>query len=151
MPDAAHAPENARCPECGAEPPQEQIDRAIVHDRLTNTGYLHGDFNFECEECGFGGDGDRWVHGVPVGDFEGGADLWCDPCDTWFMVHRVATTGSHVPDDGVLLHLKCPSCFRFEKINRKGDRRGVHLVGYPPITGKIDDETRPYGWSDEPP
>jgi len=154
MPKAT-APENARCPECGTPAPDEQVDRAVVHDRLENNGYLHGDFNFTCPECDY-----SYVHGVPVGDFEGGTDLWCGGCETYVMVHRVVAIGPcqttdgetfDAPGDGVLLHTKCPGCYRFEKIKREPDRNGVALVGYPSITGEVNDETRPYGWEDDPP
>lgn len=151
----AEVPDNARCPDCGAKPTEDQIDRAKVHDRLSNIGYKHGDFKFDCPECDT-----SFTHGVPVGEFDGGTDLWCDPCEEYFYVHRVKAKGPcsptdgddfHAPDDGVLLHLKCPGCFRFKKVKRDNDRRGVALIGYPPITGEVDDDTRPYGYESEPP
>lgn len=148
--DVVDAPAESLCPECGTPPPDEQVDRAIAYERLTNTGYLHADFDFECAECGA-----EWTCGKPVGDFEGGDDLWCDSCDDGYMlVHRVVCgVQSWVPDDGVGIHLKCPrpECHHFRKVTREADHTGVVLVGYPPITGEVTEDTRPYGWADEPP
>lgn len=151
MPDTAvAAPRESRCPECGTPPPDEQVDRRVAHGRLTNTGYLHADFRFECPDCG-----GEWVCGKPVGDYDGGDDLWCDSCDDGYMlVHRVVTGNqSWVPDDGVGLHLKCPrdECKHFDKTTREHDAKGVALIGYPVTTGEVNDDTRPYGWSAEPP
>lgn len=160
MGDLRDALERARCPSCGEPLNDHQIDDAIVHERLVDNGYLHDDKNFVCESCGYGAEvGENWVHGCPIGDFDGGDDLRCE-CGAWRMVHRVVSTGKcktsegdtfRAPQGGVLLHTKCPACFSFWKIRRDRDPNGVSLIGYPQITGEVGDDTVPYGWKDSPP
>lgn len=130
------APEDVGCPGCGARPTAE----SIAQHRLSANGYLHDDVQYECSEC------DRsWVHGIPIG--EGGADdLWCMVCDNaWKFIHRVDVSRSG--KDSVLLHVKCPNCYHFDKITRRPGRNGVALVGYPPITGATD-TAQDYGYPD---
>lgn len=119
-------PRATSCPVCGTDPPEEMVDDAVTHDRLSASGYLHSDFRFYCQECRehpcpvgcHEGENPKewgcrecttsWVCGRPIGDFEHGRDLFCDACGSGFMlVHRVAMNA--VPDaDTIVLHLKCP-------------------------------------------
>lgn len=133
-------PEDSRCPECRAKPTED----SIVKHRLSSHGYLHDDKKLKCRKEGCG---TEWRHGIPVGDFdqpEMAADLWCDSCDSeWMLTHRVAPKSAEV-----VLHLKCPNCFHFDKVRRSKDTKNgdVVLVGYPQITGETDG-CKPYGYS----
>lgn len=137
-------PEYARCPNCGAPPTEE----SIVQHRLQKLGYMHDDITFKCSKCGT-----AHLHGIPIG--RGGyEDLWCG-CngDSYFLVHRVelptTTLLPGVKNKVIILHLKCPVCYRFKKINRTIDEQyGVALVGYPQITGQMEG-AKPYGWVEE--
>jgi len=135
------APEDARCPECHAAPTEESITR----HRLSNLGYLHDDVYWECTECG-----NEWLSGIPIGEYDGGDDLWCESCGSeWMLTHRVLPNG-----DTVILHLKCPNdeCYHWKDIERSTDGVGRALVGYPQITGSIEG-CKPYGYpegADEP-
>jgi uncharacterized Zn finger protein len=122
-------PDDGSCPECGAEIDDEQV----VEHRLSTMGYLHDDVAMECDECGA-----TWPYGVPVGDHEPEHDLRCPSCGHDYMrVHRVAPRWE---DDVrvVMLHLKCPECYYFEKQQREVGPHGKSLVGYPDITGSTD-------------
>lgn len=131
------------CPECGGEPNYQPEEALAVQERLQANGYLHNDINLKCTECGH-----SWPHGVPRGEFDGYDDLECSACGHEAMlVHRVRLTDP--PGDGggeVTLHLKCPRCYQFDRTQRKMDRNGVTLVGYPGLTGEINSEVNPYGW-----
>ena len=48
----------------------------------------------------------------------------------------------------MILHMKCPSCYYFTEVEREADGNNVALVGYPDITGEVDDSD-PFGWTDE--
>lgn len=142
------------CPECGGEPTRD-LDELRVEHNLAAMGYLHDDQTLECGECG-----NKWTHGVPVGEFHGGQDLLCDSCNhdpdleepQYYRVHRVVPSRRATPGAGarLTLHLKCPRCFLFKKVERTMDNRGVGLVGYPDITGSTD-EAQEYGWTGTPP
>lgn len=135
-------PEDSHCPECGAEPTTE----SIIEHRLSDHGYLHDDVKLKCrgDECGT-----EWAHGVPIGDFdrpEMADDLFCSSCsDAWMFVHRVAPKSANV-----VLHLKCPNCYNFDKVRRSKDTRNgnVVLVGYPQITGETSG-CDPFGYHHE--
>lgn len=136
-------PSDTMCPYCGGEP----TDDSVVNHRLSATGYLHDDIQLQCQDCGH-----EWPVGVPIGEIEDpmAEDLYCDSCEKRFMrVHRVAPDWDS-PEDRrrVLLHLKCPNCFYFDKEVRECGDRGIALVGYSDITGSFDDATA-YGWSDD--
>lgn len=142
------------CPECGGEPSQDTDELRVQHS-LANMGYLHDDQTLECSECG-----NRWTHGVPVGEFDGGQDLVCDSCQhdetlegaQYYRVHRVVPSREASPGGAgiVTLHLKCPRCYLFKKVKREMDHRGIALVGFPPITGSMTG-AQEYGWTGTPP
>lgn len=139
--DPVELPVDSSCPVCG----HEATDDSIVEHRLSANGYMHDDIRLECtnEDCD-----NRWTLGVPLGDFDGGTDLWCKSCDeTRYLIHRVRL----VSDEMIELHLKCPHCNHFPI---PPPRRELHddiaLVGYPIITGSTDG-AEPYGYGDEPP
>lgn len=117
------------------------MDGQVAHN-LSAIGYTHDDQNLICEDCGH-----TWTCGVPIGEFDRedmAADLWCDSCDDeWAFVHRVQLTSGGT----FTLHLKCPNCKTFEKVERNPDDSGVALVGYPQITGSTDDASA-YGYED---
>lgn len=136
-------PDETACPYCGAPP----TDESTVEHNLSACGYLHDDIKLECRDCG-----ESWMCGVPVGghadgDSDAVPDLFCASCDHHrLLVHRVelvtAPTSDAIPDDIstlVQLHLKCPSCNWFTTTVRAPDRSGVALVGYPSITGDLED------------
>lgn len=144
------------CPRCGGEP-QQTPDELRVQHRLSAMGYKHDDQTFTCSECEH-----DWTHGVPVGeyDLQDADDLRCHSCrhdpevdeTPWYFVHRVKLqrAPSAANRGQFTLHLKCPRCYLFASTTRETDRKGVALVGYPPITGEIkEDETPAYGWVPE--
>lgn len=128
------------CPECDAAPTEES--ERNVH--LSDIGYLHADTSYVCSECDYGREqGERWVHGVPVGEAtEFAEDLQCDKCDEgWYLIHRIQPL-----DDEVRLHKKCPICADFCFGHREIDNEGRVLVGYPQITGDLNPD-KPYGYT----
>lgn len=129
----AAIPELAACPYCGGEP----LD---PDHNLSALGYHHDDQRFHCSACQR-----AWTHGVPVGEPEPDiyADLECDVCDAFGLVHRVVLKG----DETVGLHVKCPECYYFWTVQRLVGEGGAALVGYPQITGTVD-PTRPYATVD---
>lgn len=131
---------DATCPYCGGTP----TDESIARHKLGAIGYLHDDIKFECAECE-----EDWVHGVPVGEYDGAyaADLFCDACEERYqLVHRVVIQ-QH--DDSVLIHLKCPNCYHFEKLHRELDDHNVALMGYPQITGDVALADGTYGYTED--
>ena len=133
-----------QCPECGGEPNMQPEEALEVQERLQSNGYLHNDINLKCTECNH-----SWPHGIPRGRFEGFPDLECGACGyETMLVHRVNL--NEVPSGDspgeVTLHLKCPACYQFDRVLRAMDAQGVTLVGYPDLTGEIDEDTNPYGW-----
>lgn len=140
------------CPECGAPPEDNQ---AQMQHQLSAMGYLHDDQSAQCAECGH-----RWTHGVPVGGGTTGQDLRCRMCrhdpdlghDQFYRVHRVVFSRQASPGGPgrVTLHLKCPRCYHFLKVEREQDQKGVALVGYPDITGEVEGADE-YGWTGQPP
>lgn len=131
--EAQPLPPDADCPDCGGDPEPDP------RHNLSALGYLHDDIPFECSDCGR-----NWTHGVPVGEYDGplADDLHCDSCESEYgLVHRVVPN-----DDEVVLHMKCPECYYFWHVERTPGDTGTALVGYPQITGEIDDETDPYGY-----
>lgn len=159
--DLPPLPEKIACPECGHYCEGEEVREAKMKENLSNNGYLHRDVWFTCPECGYGDEEDeRWVHGIPVRNYDGGEDLWCDACETWYMVHRVGVEGMklvdgegmiRVPEEGIVLHVKCPVCFDFKRVKRVAGNSGIALVGFPPITGEINRDTAPFGYDQNPP
>lgn len=136
-------PTDSRCPSCGGEPLLDREGKQAVEHRLSANGYLHDDICLECEDCG-----ERWTCGVPQGTYEGGGDLWCSSCgESWMLVHRLSRKGD-IGDDEVTLHLKCPRCFYFDKTVRAFAEDNIALMGYPPITGNVEDATTTYGYPD---
>lgn len=136
-------PDETTCPYCGANVDGEQV----VKHRLSAMGYMHDDIEMECDECG-----SSWPHGVPVGEFEGeeAEDLFCSSCEQRFMrVHRVAPrwTAETEAQRKVILHLKCPNCYYFDKVQREAGPGGRCLIGYPDITGSTDG-AEPEGYRD---
>lgn len=133
-------PDAAKCPYCGKKPGEEE---QIKH-QLSKNGYHHDDIHIDCE-CG-----EKYVLGRPVGENNDiGQDLICG-CGRYMRVHRI---GSIRPDTDteesrymVTLHLKCPDCNYFTKTQRWSDNDSCVLIGYPDITGEIDDSTKPYGY-----
>lgn len=139
---------------CGGAPEHDPLHV------LSAVGYKHDDVHMTCSDCEY-----RWVCGRPVGEYDGplAEDLFCASCEERYgLAHHVelltedgenATDGNHyVHDDGeagdIRLHLKCPNteCNRWWTTARTPDEDGVALVGYPEITGTIDDETAPRGY-----
>jgi DNA-directed RNA polymerase subunit RPC12/RpoP len=131
--------DDSTCPKCGGE----SLPDLVVHN-LSAIGYKHDDQRHVCAECGH-----EWYHGVPIGEFdrpEMADDLRCSDCgDEWMLVHRVAPKSAHV-----VLHLKCPECFNFDRVERALDdaNGNVALVGYPQITGSTEG-CDPYGYQDD--
>lgn len=139
--DEQSVPSDSMCPYCGGEPTDESARR---HD-LSAIGYLHDDVHLQCEDCD-----SEWAVGIPIGeiDDEYAADLFCDSCESRYMrVHRVAPRWRRddESDRKVLLHLKCPNCYYFDKVVRDCGPQGISLVGYPDITGSREDADE-YGW-----
>lgn len=129
-------PAETRCPNCGSRP----TDESVTKHNLSNMGYLHDDVHLQCSEDGCDG---RWTLGVPIGEETRFAEsLTCDSCGGYCLVHRV-----HPKPETVTLHLKCPECYFFKKIIRKLDDNDLALVGYPQITGTLD-EAEPWGWEE---
>lgn len=132
-------PEKTRCPECGGEP----LPDRVTHN-LSAIGYTHDDQQHVCGDCGH-----EWTNGVPIGEFdrpEMADDLFCSSCgDEWMLVHRVAPKSANV-----VLHLKCPNCYHFDRIRRSKDTKNgdVALVGYPQISGETAG-CDPYGYDNE--
>lgn len=141
------------CPECGGQPAQD-LDELRVQHNLSAMGYLHDDQMLECGDCE-----NAWTHGVPIGTY-GADDLECDSCrhdpnldePQYYRVHRVVPSRQATPGSAgrITLHLKCPRCYLFKKVERQMDNRGVALVGFPEITGSMDGAD-PYGWAEAPP
>ena len=132
-------PSNTKCPYCGASPTED----SRVKDMLSDLGYTHDDVFLQCQECD-----EEWTCGIPIGEHDGkyASSLFCDSCEERYMrVHRVNVK---TYDDAVEIHLKCPSCYYFDRITRDVDDGGVALMGYPDITGSTDGAD-PYGWKDE--
>lgn len=143
------------CPECGGEPVKQSGELKVEH-RLGAMGYLHDDQNFECSECG-----NTWAHGVPVGEIEwdDADDLRCHSCrhdpdldeEQYYRVHRVVPSRESSPGGPgeVTLHLKCPRCHLFSKVQRQMGKKGIALVGFPDITGSVDHEdVEAYGYDE---
>lgn len=134
-------PSDSMCPYCGGTP----TDESVIEHRLSANGYLHDDIHMQCQDCS-----NEWPCGVPIGEIDDdySADLYCDSCEKRYMrIHRVAPDwGAPGGRERVLLHLKCPNCFFFDKVIRDCGDRGVALVGYPDITGSREN-AKPYGWS----
>lgn len=141
--DFQPTPKADSCPYCGGDPTEE----SEAQHRLSALGYIHDDVHIECSDCGR-----KWVHGVPIGEFEGerAEELWCKVCrESYRRVHRVNVGGTN--DDGsvnIVLHLKCPNCYHFERKSRTTDTDGMHLVGYPDITGSTE-MAKPIGYEDD--
>lgn len=117
------------CPYCGAEATVESQAR----HSLSDLDYLHDDVSYDCSECGEG-----WTHGVPIGEYSGelADEKWCDACDdSYALVHRVDT--SPLPDE-LILHFKCPNCYKFTSRRRTVTDRKIVLVGDPRITGETE-------------
>lgn len=130
--EAQPEPSGVTCPLCGGDP-------AGARHNLAAIGYLHDDITLSCEECGH-----SWVHGVPIGEYEGDRadELFCAHCEERYgLVHRV-----EVGDGQVTLHVKCPACRAFWLVPREPDDAGVALTGYPQTTGAVTDGTEPYGY-----
>lgn len=139
--------EKAKCPQCGAKPTKE----SVTNVRLSEMGYKHGDAVLRCNECP-----KEWTHGIPVGEGDPfDSDLYCKSCaDEWYRVHRVQP---HIQIDWseeeyehtqIQLHVKCPNCYHFDRLQRSVDDRRIALVGFPMITGEIDG-VEPYGYLKE--
>jgi len=130
-------PRKSKCPLCDGEP----TDESLTDHSLSALGYLHDDAELVCSECG-----NHWTVGRPIGEFEGGQDLWCSSCDdAWMRVHRIREVENN-PDGKLRLHLKCPNCYQFKSVARTPDEEGIALVGYPDITGSIDESAENYGY-----
>lgn len=165
------------CPECGADPELQPHEALVVQERLQAGGYLHNDISMTCSSCRHSwthgvprGTLDVYddLH-CPVCSVEresrlGRLKRWVmdrlprvDPPDPVvdrqvMLVHRVRITD--LPVEGnpgeLMLHLKCPRCFYFDRTGRMTDGKRVTLVGYPEIAGAITEETNPYGWVPDP-
>lgn len=138
--DYVPTPSDSCCPYCGGDP----TDVSERDHTLSKMGYLHDDVRMECEDCG-----KTWPCGVPIGEYDGGDDLFCTSCEKRFMrVHRVDPDAYQ--DHEIRLHLKCPNedCRYFKKITRESDDNGLYLIGYPDITGEISEDTKAYGYPD---
>lgn len=127
-------PSASNCPYCGGKP---EHDPKHV---LSASGYTHDDIHYTCSECS-----EEWTCGVPIGehDNELAEDLYCQSCETRFgLVHRVQP----ISNTQVQFHMKCPNteCRNFWQIKRGSDD-GVILMGYPQITGSIEDATTEFG------
>lgn len=127
-------PDDSNCPYCGSEPTEE----SVVERNLSDLGYRHEDIALECQDCG-----EAWWHGIPIGEYEEGNDLLCASCEQHRMlVHRVQDRGRQFR-----LHLKCPNCYHFDKVDRTPDDEQIALVGYPAITGDADG-AEPFGYEE---
>lgn len=136
-------PEDAACPECGGEPTPESKRK----HHLQSLGYLADDGHPECRECGA-----MWRIGRPIGEFEGGDDLWCESCDSRYMrVHFIKLMERGGSIRHYKLNLKCPNpeCVHYDTVRRESDASGRALVGYPDITGTTEGAD-PVGWTDRP-
>lgn len=130
------------CPDCDAEPTHE----SIVKHNLSDMGYFHDDAQMECRDCGT-----TWTHGLPIGEYTEGEDLWCKVCDdSYRLVHRIKLVETDAGMRKYRLHTKCPNCYHFRRLNRESDENGLALVGYPHITGDVDG-AEDYGYSDGSP
>lgn len=143
--DYQPVPSESSCPYCGGDP----TDRTERHHSLSALGYLHDDVQMECADCGR-----TWPCGVPVGEYDGpGAEeLFCDSCEQRYMrVHRV-NCDPRDRRDYYIIHLKCPNpeCYYFDKIQREPDGGGTALLGYPDITGSVEN-AKPYGYQGDGP
>lgn len=143
----ADVPSESSCPTCGADP----TDESVLEHRLSDMGYTHDDVRLECAnpDC----ENDGWTLGVPIGEFDGGSDLWCASCDeTQYLVHRIHVVTGEEGEDKLRVHLKCPNCYHFPlpPPERELDDMGVSLIGYPQITGATEG-ARPDGYVDDPP
>lgn len=126
-------PAETRCPDCGGPPMPDRVNHI-----LSATGYRHDDQVHICEDCG-----KEWTCGVPIDAPEDDSDLWCDSCDdSYMLVHRFR------PGALSELHLKCPNCYYFTKVEREPDSTGLVLTDYPHITGDKDGCT-PSGYTTE--
>lgn len=136
--EVAPVPDDATCPYCGGD--AEAVD-PVAH-RLSAIGYTHDDVEMECADCE-----STWPLGIPIGEFEGeeAEDLFCSSCEKRFMrVHRVVPRWRS--EDKVMLHLKCPNCYYFDKQQRVAGDGGKVLVGYPDITGSVANAAEPEGY-----
>lgn len=151
-------PDEAVCPECGGEPTDESERERFLSDM----GYMSGECPLVCGTCG-----SKFLHGVPLGEFDLYDDMECPACSqrgvsSYFRVHRVHVDPPDPPmefseerrrrvldmENPVLLHVKCPECFHMPKgggVYRDADDYGLALVGNPPITGETDG-ARPQGY-----
>lgn len=136
-------PDESMCPYCGGEP----TDESARDHQLSAIGYMHDDIRMECADCDT-----QWTCGVPIGEVDDGRaeDLFCDSCTQRYMrIHRVAPDwNARENRKRVLLHLKCPNCFYFDKAVRDCGPKGISLVGYPDITGSTEDADA-YGWPED--
>lgn len=124
-------PDDTTCPECGSPPTHE----TQVKHHLHLTGYRVDDIELICGECD-----NRWMCGVPIGEFEGGTDLWCSSCDScWVRIHEL-DMGSWDGEE-LRVHTKCPNCNHFDTIKRPVGPKGMILIGYPDITGSTEGTT----------
>lgn len=134
--DEQPIPEETHCPNCRAKPTEESVRQ----HKLSTLGYTHDDVQLECRECD-----NTWILGIPIGqELEYGDDLWCSSCDdSAMLVHRVMVK----PDNQMVVkfHLKCPKCYYFKTIDRRCDDDNIALVGYPAITGTVQ-ENDPFGF-----
>lgn len=135
-------PSATMCPYCGGKP----TDASARDHQLSAVGYLHDDIQLTCRDCD-----SEWACGMPIGELDHpmAEDLYCDSCTDRFMrVHRVAPDwGCPENRQRVLIHAKCPNCFYFDKFVRECGPRGIALMGYPDITGSLENASE-YGWSD---
>lgn len=143
--DYQPVPSDSACPYCGGDP----TERSRRHHTLSDLGYLHDDIQMECSECG-----QTWPCGVPVGEYDGpgGEDLFCSSCEKRYMrVHRI-NWDRQGRRDYFIVHLKCPNpnCYYFAKTKREPDSGGTALIGYPDITGDVENADA-YGYQGDGP
>lgn len=122
-------PPESKCPECGGEPTEE----SKMKHRLQALGYLADDGHPVCEDCG-----NVWRIGRPIGEYEGGEDLWCRSCDDSYMRVHFIKLLERAETKTYKLNLKCPNCYHYDTVKRESDKKGRTLVGYPDITGTVD-------------
>lgn len=135
-------PEDAQCPECGADP----LD-SPPH-KLSALGYTHDDILLTCsdEECL-----NQWILGVPIGESDYGDDLRCS-CGTIAYPHKIDLRSmveqiedADDPEWGDValdVYCKCPNCSHYFGVERTPDSKGIALVGNPTLTGSTEDAER---------